>query len=134
MILKEYLCDTMGQKKKHSDQDLLFELAKMMVPLEFLEYFSVFEVKELKSEWRIILHEKETLIPGNLKEQEDIVLDGYCNPIHILSHCFSLKPVFLVFMRRRWKQSGTDIHYSNTYSFTKDSAKTTNEMAGFLKI
>ena len=124
----------MGQKKKQPQQDLLFEMAKMMVPIEFLEYFSVFEVKELKSEWRIILHEKETLIPGNLKEQEDTVLDGYCNPIHILSHCFSLKPVFLVFMRRRWKKSGTDIHYSNTYTFTKDSAKITNEMADFLKI
>jgi len=124
----------MGQKKKQPQQDLLYEMAKMMVPQEFLEYFSVFEVKELKSEWRIILHEKETFIPDNLKGQEDTVLDGYCNPIHILSHCFSLKPVFLVFMRRRWKQSGTDIHYSNTYTFTKDSAKITNEMADFLKI
>jgi hypothetical protein len=109
-------------------------MARMMVPKEFLDYFSVFEVKELKIEWRLTLHEKETLIPDNLKGQKDTVLDGFCNPIQVLSHCFSLKPVFLVFMRRRWKQSGTDTHYSNTYTFTKDSAKITNEMADFLKI
>ena len=124
----------MGQKKKQPHQDLLYEMAKMIIPQEYLEYFTVFEVKDQKSEWRIILHEKETLIPDNLKNQEDTVLDGFCNPNHVLSHCFSLKPVFLVLMRRRWKQSGTDIHCSNTYTFTKDSAKITNEMANFLKI
>ena len=41
----------MGQKKKQPHQDLLFEMARMMVPKEFLDYFSVFEVKELKIEW-----------------------------------------------------------------------------------
>jgi hypothetical protein len=124
----------MGQKKKQPQQDLLFEMTKMMVPKEYLEYFSVYEVRELKSEWQIILHEKETLIPDNLKDQEEVVLDGYCKPLQVLSHCFSLKPVYIVVKRRRWKQSGTDIHYSNTYTLTKDSAKLTNEMAGFLKI
>jgi hypothetical protein len=109
-------------------------MTKMMVPKEYLEYFSVYEVRELKSEWQIILHEKETLIPDNLKDQEEVVLDGYCKPLQILSHCFSLKPVYIVVKRRRWKQAGTDIHYSNTYTLTKDSAKLTNEMAGFLKI
>jgi len=106
----------------------------MMVPRDFLEYFSVFEVKELKSEWQIVLHEKDNLIPDKLKGQGDIVLDGYCNPMHILSHCYSLKPVFLVMKRRRWKQAGSDIHYSNEYTLTKDSAKLTPDMAGFLKI
>jgi hypothetical protein len=124
----------MGQKQKQPQQDLFFEMTRMMVPRDFLEYFSVFEVKELKSEWQIVLHEKDNLIPDKLKGQGDIVLDGYCNPMHILSHCYSLKPVFLVMKRRRWKQAGSDIHYSNEYTLTKDSAKLTPDMAGFLKI
>jgi len=124
----------MGQKQKQPQQDLFFEMTRMMVPRDFLEYFLVFEVKELKSEWQIVLHEKEGIIPEKLKGREDIVLDGYCNPMHILSHCFSLKPVYLVMKRRRWKQAGSDIHYSNEYTLTKDSTKLTSDMAGFLKI
>ena len=42
----------MGQKQKQPQQDLFFEMTRMMVPRDFLEYFSVFEVKELKSEWQ----------------------------------------------------------------------------------
>ena len=124
----------MGQKKKQPQQDLFFEVTRMMVPRDFLEYFEVYEVKELKSEWQIVLHEKEIFIPDKLKGQEDIVLDGYCNPVHILSHGYSLKPVVLEMKRRRWKQAGTDIHYSNEYDLTKDSAKLTADMAGLLKI
>ena len=62
------------------------------------------------------------------------MLDGFCNPIQLLSHCFTLKPVYLVLKRRRWKEAGTDIHYSNEYVITKDAARLTPDMAGFLKI
>jgi hypothetical protein len=124
----------MGQKKKQSQQDISFELSRMMVPRDFLEYFDIFEVHELKAEWQIILHEKESLIPDQLRLKKDIVLDGFCNPLQILSHCFTLKPVYLVMKRRRWKQAGTDLHYSNEYTLTKDPSKLTPDMAGFLKI
>lgn len=105
-----------------------------MVPPDFLEYFEIFEVKELNNEWQIILHEKESSIPDKLKDKPDVVLDGFCNPLQILSHGFSIKPVYLVMKRRRWKQAGTDTHYSNEYTLTKDAAKLTRNMAGFLKI
>jgi hypothetical protein len=124
----------MGQKKKQSQQDISFELSRMMVPRDFLEYFDIFEVHELHKEWQIILHEKESLIPEELKLKQDIVLDGFCNPLQILSHCFTLKPVYLVMKRRRWKQAGTDLHYSNEYTLTNDPSKLTPDMAGFLKI
>lgn len=124
----------MGQKKKQSQQDISFELSRMMVPRDFLEYFDIFEVHELPNEWQIILHEKESLIPEQLKSKQDIVLDGFCNPLQILSHCFTLKPVYLVMKRRRWKQAGSDLHYSNDYALTKDASKLTPDMAGFLKI
>ncbi len=106
----------------------------MMVPRDFLEFFEVHEVKELSNEWQIILHEKEYLIPDKLKNKPDVVLDGFCNPLQLLSHCFTLKPVYLIMKRRRWKQAGTDLHYSNDYTLTKDPSKLTPDMAGFLKI
>ena len=124
----------MSKKKTEPQKDVLFELSRMVVPRDFLTYFEVFEVKELINEWHVVLHEKEDLIPAKLKGKPDVVLDGYCNPLQILSHCFTLKPVYLVMKRRRWKQAGTDTHYSNEYTLTKDAAKLTPDMAGFLKI
>lgn len=124
----------MGQKKKQAHQDISFELSRMLVPQEILLHFEIFEVKELSNEWRLFLHEKEQLIPDGIKGKPDVVLDGFCNPLHLLSHCFTLKPVYLVLKRRRWKQSGTDTHYSNEYIFTKESAKLTPGMSGFLKM
>jgi hypothetical protein len=124
----------MGQKKKQVKGDIQFELSRMMVPRDFLEYFSIHEVKELHNEWQLVLHEKEHLIPDKLKDKPDVVLDGFCNPLQILSHCFTLKPVYLIMKRRRWKQSNTDEHYSNEYTLTRDPSKLTPDMAGFLKI
>ena len=91
----------MSNKKAEPQKDVLFELSRMVVPRDFLTYFEVFEVKELTNEWHVVLHEKEDLIPDKLKDKSDVVLDGYCNPLQILSHCFTLKPVYLVMKRRR---------------------------------
>src|SRR5580658_3974714 len=124
----------MSQKKKQPKPDVFFELSRMMVPRDFLEYFEIYEVKELHSEWKITLHEKESLVPDKLKGKPNVVLDGFCNPLQILSHCFTLKPVYLVMKRRRWKQAGTGTHYSNEYKLTNDASKLTPDMAGFLKI
>lgn len=124
----------MGQKKKQQQPDVLFELSRMMVPRDLLGFFDIAEVRELNQEWQIVLWEKEEHIPEELKNQPDVVLDGFCNPITILSHGFSTKPVYLVMKRRRWKRSGTDEHYSNQYVITEDSARLTPDMAGFLKI
>jgi len=124
----------MGQKRKQSNQDVLFELSRMMVPRDLLGFFDIVEVKELYKEWHIILHEKEDQVPKKLSAFADVVLDGFCNPLTVLSHGFSTKPVYLVMTRRRWKRSGTDEHFSNQYVITEDSAKLTPDMAGFFKI
>ncbi|MDR1115734.1 MAG: hypothetical protein LBL33_06260 [Tannerella sp.] len=40
------------------------------------------------------------------------VLDGFCNPLNILTRSFSLKRIYLIIKRRRWKEAGSDNHYS----------------------
>lgn len=123
----------MKTAKPTDQQEVLTGLSRMMVPRDLLEFFDVVEVKELNEEWQIILEEKSDLIPSALKDQNNVVLDGFCNPRHILSHGFSLKPVYLVLRRRRWKIAGTDAHFSNEYGILDNPAKLTNEMAGFFK-
>jgi hypothetical protein len=123
----------MGQKRKKPIQDIQYELSRMMVPRDLLEYFEVHGIKELNQEWHVELHEKVDLIPEALKGNNDVALDGFCNPLTVLSHCFSLKPIYLVIKRRRWKRSGSNTHYSNEYTICEDGSKLTADMAGFLK-
>lgn len=104
----------------------------MMVPQEYLKYFDASDIHDYPDRWEIELKEKEDLIPEKLKGKI-VVKDGFCNAIRIMSHCFSLKPVSLKLMRRRWKEPNDTIHFSNEYELHPDGAKITNELAAFLK-
>lgn len=121
------------KNQKNTQDSVLLGLSRMMVPQDMLEFFDLTAVKELNSEWQLTLEEKKELIPSELLDKSNVVLDGFCNPKTILSHGFSLKPVYLILRRRRWKVAGTDEHFSNEYGITDHPAKLTNEMAGFFK-
>jgi hypothetical protein len=121
------------KKKPPSTEQLLHDLLKLHIPDDYVLFFNLVEVRSKSDCHELILYEKEELIPDELKEQEDIVLDGFCNPINILSHAFSLKKIYLVVYRRRWKRAGTDQHYSNTYDLYPEGAKITRDLAAFLK-
>ena len=120
------------KKASQSKDELMLELIRFHVPESYLEFFDLIKVENKKECWEFELHEKEGLVPKELVGK-DVVLDGFCNPISILGHSFSLKKVFLILKRRRWKEAGTDKHLSNHYEFEPHSAKMTNEMAAFLK-
>jgi hypothetical protein len=89
-------------------------------------------VLEKKDCYELVLHEKESLIPGAL-EGKEAVPDGFCNPLNILTHSFSLKRIYLVIKRRRWKESDSDLHYSNSYDLQAEGIKMTPHFAAFLK-
>lgn len=59
--------------------------------------------------------------------------DSFCHPIDVLGHSFSLRPVYLRIYRRRWKRSGMDKHYSNTYDLTIKGLKMVPDLGIFLK-
>lgn len=115
-----------------ASNNILPDLLNILVPSEYLNDFEVFGVKNKPECWELELREKKSNIPKELLEKE-IVLDGYCNPISIMSHCFSLKKVYLVIYRRKWKEKGQTKHFSNEYVFTPGGAKITKELAFFLK-
>ena len=117
----------------HPRQENIAEEAyKVLIPSEYLEDFEVNHIENKPQEWIIELIEKEDRIPKDL-QGKDVVLDGYCNEIDILTHAFSLKKIFLRLIRRRWKQRGTTKHYSNEYNLHLPGMKTTKEFRDFLK-
>ena len=105
---------------------------RIFVPQEYLNDFDVNHIAEQPSEWLIELVEKEDRIPEELKGKE-VVLDGYCNSIDILTHAFSLKKIYLRLIRRRWKEKGGTKGYSNEYDLHIPGMKTTKEFGDFLK-
>lgn len=105
----------------------------MLVPAHVLEHFEIWDAKEYKERWVIEMREKEGLIPSELSGLEDIVFDGFCNPIEALSHSFVCKPVYLKLYRRRYKQSNQDSHFSNEYDVTLKGVRMVPELGFFLK-
>lgn len=116
----------------NTTQDLSFEVYKILIPPEYLQDFLVSKVEDKPDSWQITLVEKEENLPAELKGQE-CVLDGYCNPIDILSHAFSMKKIYLRLYRRRWKIKGDTKHFSNDYDLHPKGMKTTRLFRDFFK-
>jgi hypothetical protein len=112
--------------------DLFHQMASILLPKEFLKDFEVSQIKEQPTEWLIELTEKADRVPQEL-EGKDVVLDGYCGSIDVLTHAFSLKKIFVRFRRRRWKERGQKAHYHNNYDFHMAGAKITPELGAFFK-
>ena len=74
--------------------NLAHESFKIFIPGEYSIAFEVNHIENKPEEWIIELVEKEDRVPDVLKGK-DVVLDGYCNEIDILTHAFSLKKIYL---------------------------------------
>ena len=111
---------------------LLKELLSIHVPREYLAYFDLTTVLNKSDCWELVLVEREDLIP-TLLEGKESVLDGFCNPISVLTQSFSMKKILLVVKRRRWKEKGSDKHHSNSYELHEKGIKMTKYFAAFLK-
>jgi hypothetical protein len=125
----------MGQKKlqKQSVETLFNTASNMLVPERILAHFEIWDAREHKDRWEIEMREKEGFIPAELSDYEDVVLDGYCNPLEALSHSFVCKPVYLRLYRRRYRRSNSDTHFSNEYDVTLQGVKSVPGMGFFLK-
>lgn len=123
----------MGRKKLDlpDKEAILLTMSKMFVPETILENFDIYDVQKRNQNWVIELREKAEKIPIELTK--DAVLDGFCNPIEVMSFGFSLGPVYLRIYRRRWKQSNENKHFSNEYDFTLKGFKMVPELGIFLK-
>ena len=115
-----------------NEQTINKQVLALIVPAEILESFQLSRVSKTKEAIELQLHERKDLIPASL-QGEDVVLDGFCNPIELQSFPLQGKATFIKLFRRRWKQRGTRGHLSNTYDFTAPGTKATRMFGAFLK-
>jgi hypothetical protein len=125
----------MGRKKleRQSVESLFSTVSTMLVPEHILTNFEIWDAQEYKDRWVIEMREKEGFIPQELSSYSDIVFDGYCNAIEVLSHSFVCKPIYLRLYRRRYKRSNDDQHFSNEYDVSLKGVRMVPEMGFFLK-
>ena len=125
----------MGRKKKESPpiEEIYSKVSTLLVPDYILKDFDIYDLHQHTSCCVIEMYEKEARIPVALQAYSDVVLDGYCNAVEMLSHSFVCKPVYLRLYRRRYKRSGQDAHFSNDYDFTLKGVKMVPELGFFLK-
>jgi hypothetical protein len=123
-----------GKNLERQQVEQLYSKAMAMLVLShILEHFEMWDAKEHKDRWVIEMREKGGLIPEELYEKEGAVMDGYCNPLEMLSHSFVCKPIWLRLYRQRYKLSGEDRHYSNEYDLTMQGVRMVPELGIFLK-
>jgi hypothetical protein len=125
----------MGRKRKEIPpvERLYATVSRMLVPEHILKDFDIYDAKESKSRWVIEMREKEGRIPASLQPYRDVVLDGYCDPLEMLSHSFVCKPIYLRLYRRRYKRSNQEEHFSNSYNLTLKGLRMVPELGIFLK-
>jgi hypothetical protein len=125
----------MGRKRKEkpSIESMHATLSSILVPDYILKDFDIYGASQSEKRWVIEMREKEGLIPTCLQSFSDVVFDGYCRPVDMLSHSFACKPIYLRLYRRRYKRSNRDEHFSNDYDFTLKGVKMVPELGIFLK-
>ena len=111
----------------------LQSLFNVLFPPEISMHFEIKKVKEYSDRIEIRMEELSELVPERLYLKEEIILDGFCNPIELQSFPLKGKSVYLRLYRRRWKEKGRKEHYSNSYDIHPDGVKATKDFATFLK-
>ena len=112
------------------------ELSNLLLGLvasdEIVEHFSLVSIKETNDYFVLVMEEKESFLPIQLKGKL-FKLNGFENKLEL--HTFPLKgkKCFLHIYRRRWCDNSTGKTYSNNYTFHKAGMKATDELGAYLK-
>jgi hypothetical protein len=109
------------------------KLLETMLPQEIYFHFEYISLTEEPHGFEMRLDEGAEFLPSSMNGSASVVLDGFCNPVELLHFSIKGKPLYLKLFRRRWKESGSNKHYSNHYDLHPQGAKTTHEFASFLK-
>jgi hypothetical protein len=114
------------------NNDIISQLLSLYLTPTISAHFEVKGVQESSTRIDLRLEERPDLVPTVLNGKE-VALDGFCNELELQTFAVSERAVFLHLFRRRWKEKGTDKHYSNTYDLHPVGVKATHELATFLK-
>ena len=84
---------------------LYTDLLSILLPAS-LRAFSLVSVSESPSCIVLRIEESVNNIPTALKDNPNVVLDGFCNPLELQSFPLNDKQVYFKIYRSRWKISG----------------------------
>ena len=104
----------------------------VFLPKAWTDAFEVTDIEERPNEWRVVMTEKTEMIPPALARKE-VVLDGYLDPLELVDFPLRGKLLYVSFIRRRWKETGTIVGHHNVYDFHPEGAKVTHDFGNFLK-
>jgi len=116
--------------KKETTSEIHHQLYRLIVPEEILENFEITQVEDASESMTIHLLEKIERTPAR---EQDLVQNGFMNPVEIQGFPIQGKPCYYKLTRRRWKEKGTSKDWYNTYSYTVEGSKTTQKFGSFLK-
>ena len=105
-----------------SDSQLLSHVLSVLIP-ESLSSFNLVLVKEHPTYIELRLEDPITSIPSELLHSGSVVLDGFTNPIELQSFPLKGEPVYFKIYRRKWKEAGSNTHYSHQYDLHPDGVK-----------
>tara|TARA_R110002126_G_scaffold19675_1_gene73815 strand:+ start:5191 stop:5514 length:324 start_codon:yes stop_codon:yes gene_type:complete len=104
------------------EQTINKQVLALVIPCGILERFELRGVSPNKEAIELRLHERKDLIPA-LLETEDVVLDGFCNPVELQSFPLQGKAMFIQLFRQRWKWREARNHVSNTLELQQKSRR-----------
>lgn len=114
-------------------EPILEQFLSRLLPDTIREHFQPICLLDLPHGIELRLEEYPELLPDAMSGMDNIVLDGFCNPLELLHYSLQDKPLYLKIYRRRWKQSSSSKHYSNKYDLHPSGVKATHQFASFLK-
>ncbi len=74
---------------------ILQSLVNVLFPTDISFHFEVSMVQEYPDWIEIRMEELQELVPEKLYSKEEVVLDGFCNPLELQSFPLKGKPVYL---------------------------------------
>ena len=113
-----------------SESQINNHIYSLVVPKDMLQDFDIDKVEESEETLLIYLTEKLINIP---KSTEELVSNGYLNPIEIQGFPVQGKSCCYNLRRRRWKEKGTQKDLFNSYNYVVEGSKTTPDFGTFLK-
>jgi len=108
-------------------------LYSLIISEDILKDFNIEKIEEKETILLIELIEKRENVL-RLNQGNDLVLNGYMNPIELVNFPVMGKQCLLKLIRRRWKErvSGEG-SYHNEYAYAIEGTKITPKFGAFLK-
>ena len=109
------------------------QLCSLLIPAEILIDFEVQKIEDTEVLLIIEFVEKKESI-SKLVSNEELVSNGFLNPLELQHFPMNGKKCILRLIRRRWKDKGSSSSsYFNTYSYAITGTKVTLSFGAFLK-